>query len=361
MSESLISKFSSLTPKTLLRASIGVAVLTILLKGMAGYVTGSIGLISDAMESFVNLAGATFALAMVTIAARPADEDHPYGHHKAEYFSSGFEGILIIGAAFAIGWAAINRFITPQPLEQLGWGMSLSVISSVFNGALAWVMFRSAKVHDSAALEGDARHLVTDLWTSAGVVVGLVAVHFTGWLWLDPVLALLVAANIVREGVRMIWKSSRGLMDEALEPDALASLDQALGRFTSRPGVGRHLRFDDMATRRAGKRRFADLHMHVPGHWTLQHAAALRDEVELAMMDAVPGLRTTIQLLPLGMEARAAEADEKEQAAEAAKVAAQAAGRVIDTPPQDGMATAGEVPVDEPTAPPTDAGNERPA
>ncbi len=295
-----------LNPHTLLRLSIAVALLTIVLKGLAGYITHSMGLISDAMESFVNLASAMFALAMVTIAARPADDDHPYGHHKAEYFSSGFEGILIVGAAAAILWAAVWRLLHPQPLEQLGLGLALSVLSSGFNAALAWALFRSARAYRSIALEADARHLVTDVWTSAGVVLGLVAVHFTGWLWLDPLLAIAVALNIVREGVRLVWRSSQGLMDEALEPDALAALQATLDRFAARSGDdGTQLRFDDIATRRAGQRRFADLHMHVPGHWPLTRAALLRDELEQALMDAVPGLRVTIQLLPLNMEARA--------------------------------------------------------
>ncbi|MEJ1128616.1 cation diffusion facilitator family transporter [Variovorax sp. CCNWLW225] len=300
-----------LTPKTLLRVSVAVALITILLKGLAGYVTNSMGLISDAMESFVNLASAMFALAMVTVAARPADEDHPYGHHKAEYFSSGFEGILIVGAAAAILWVSVQRLLSPQPLEQLGWGLALSVLSSAFNAGLAYALFRAAHTHRSIALEADARHLMTDVWTSAAVVIGIVAVHFSGWLWLDPLLAIGVALNIVREGVKLVWRSSQGLMDEALEPETIATLRATLDEFAARLPEGARLRFDDMVTRRAGQRRFADLHMHVPGDWTLQHAAAMRDELEQALMDAVPGLRVTIQLLPLGMEARATQMEEE--------------------------------------------------
>ena len=295
----------------MLRVSVAVALVTIVLKGAAGYVTNSMGLISDAMESFVNLASAMFALAMVTIAARPADEDHPYGHHKAEYFSSGFEGILIIGAALAIGWAAIVRLMSPQPIEQLGWGLALSIVSSMLNAALAVAMFRAARAHRSIALEADGRHLVTDVWTSAAVVVGIVAVHFTGWLWLDPLLALGVALNIVREGAHLVWRSSQGLMDQALDAPSLAAMNEALARFAARPD-GAALRFDDIATRSAGRRRFADLHMHVPGDWSLQRAAALRDALEQSLMDAVPGLRVTIQLLPLNMEARAVRMGEHE-------------------------------------------------
>jgi cation diffusion facilitator family transporter len=292
-----------------LRWSIAVAVLTIVLKGLAGYLTHSMGLISDAMESFVNLAGAMFALAMVTIAARPADDDHPYGHHKAEYFSSGFEGILIIGAALTIFWASAQRLLSPQPIEQLGWGLALSVVSTAFNAALAWALLRAARRHRSIALEADARHLVADVWTSAAVVVGIMTVHFTGWLWLDPLLAIGVALNIVREGVKLVWRSSQGLMDEALQPEVQAAILATLERFKAQAAEGAQLRFDDIVTRRAGQRRFADLHMHVPGDWPLQHAAALRDALEQALMDAVPGLRVTIQLLPLGMEARAVQMD----------------------------------------------------
>jgi cation diffusion facilitator family transporter len=301
-------------PRTLLRLSIAVALVTIVLKGLAGYVTNSMGLISDAMESFVNLASATFALGMVTIATRPPDDDHPYGHHKAEYFSSGFEGILILGASVAIGVVAVLRLLSPEPLEDLGWGLGLSIVSSGFNGALAWMLFRAGREHRSIALEADARHLVTDVWTSAAVVVGIVGVHFTGWLWLDPVLAIGVAINIAREGMHLVWRSSQGLMDRALDAESLATLDAVLARFAAQPG-GVTLRFDDIATRSAGQRRFADLHMHVPGDWSLRHAAALRDRLEQALMDALPGLRVTIQLLPLDMEARAVLLAEGEGAA----------------------------------------------
>jgi cation diffusion facilitator family transporter len=298
-------KLSFDDPKSLLRLSIAVAIATIVLKSLAGYLTNSMGLISDAMESFVNLASASFALAMVTIAARPADADHPYGHHKAEYFSSGFEGILIIGAAIAIIAFAVQRFFSPQPLEQLGWGLLLSVISSGFNAALAFLMFKASRAHRSIALEADGRHLLADVWTSAGVVVGVAGVALTGWLWLDPLIALMVGLNIMREGGRLVWHSSQGLMDEALEPESLQALHAALDRFALSAADDGPLRFDDIVTRRAGQRLFADLHMHVPGKWTLDRAAALRDTVEQALMDAVPGLRVTIQLLPLGMEARA--------------------------------------------------------
>jgi cation diffusion facilitator family transporter len=290
--------WQSLTPQRLLMASVAVAVVTIVLKTAAWYITGSVGLLSDAMESFVNLASALFGVAMVTIAQRPADEDHPYGHHKAEYFSSGFEGALIVGAAVAIIWAAAHRMLHPQPLEQLGWGLVLSIVSSALNGLLAWAMFRSAKIHRSIALEADAKHLMTDVWTSVGVVVGIGLVMLTDWLWLDAVVAIGVALNILWEGGQLVWRSSQGLMDEAVEPEVMAEIQKTLGAFAHRT-----IRFDHLSTRRAGQRRFVDMHMHMPANWSLGRAAAVRGSVEQALMSAVPGLRATIQLLPSDVEA----------------------------------------------------------
>jgi len=284
-------------------ASVVVALMTIALKTGAWLITDSVGLLSDAMESLVNLASAIFGLVMVTIAARPADEDHPYGHHKAEYFSSGFEGILIIAAALGIIWVAGHRFFDPQPIEQVGWGLALSVVSSALNGLLAWVMFRAAKEHRSIALEADAKHLVTDVWTSVGVVVGIGLVSFTGWLWLDPLVAMGVAANILKEGFHLMWRSSQGLMDEALEPEVMTTIQQTLDGFASAEGEARIIRFDHVSTRKAGQRRFVDLHMHMPASWSLGRAAAVRASVEQALMSAVPGLRATIQLLPSDVEA----------------------------------------------------------
>lgn len=281
-----------------LKLSVAVAVATIVLKTGAWWVSGSVSLLSDALESLVNLAGAMFALLMVTVAARPPDEDHPYGHHKAEYFSSGFEGVLIFVAALAIVWAAVQRLITPQPLEAVGLGLVLSVVSSAMNGALAWSMLKKAREARSMALEADARHLFTDVWTSAGVVAGLFAVMATGWLWLDPVIAIAVALNILREGGRLVWQSAGGLMDEALEPEAMAEIQKALDGFR-----GSTIRFDHVVTRRAGQRRFVDLHMHMPAGWSLGRAAAVRASVEQALMSAVPGLRASIQLLPTDVEA----------------------------------------------------------
>lgn len=292
-----------LTPKRLLWASVAVAIVTIALKTLAWWLTDSVGLLSDAMESLVNLASAMFGLLMVTVAEAPPDEDHPYGHHKAEYFSSGFEGILIIVAGLGILWTAGHRVFDPQPLEQVGLGLALSVGSSVLNGLLAWVMFRAAREHRSLALEADARHLVTDVWTSVGVVVGIVLVGVSGWLWLDAVVAMAVALNILKEGAHLVWQSSQGLMDEAVEPEVLAQIHEVLHGFGYAIDGREIIHFDHVVTRKAGQRRFVDMHMHMPANWSLGHAATLRGDVERALMAAVPGLRATIQLLPTDVEA----------------------------------------------------------
>ena len=286
-------------PHNLLRLSIVVAVLTIVLKTMAWWLTGSVGLLSDALESFVNLAGATFALTMVTVAKRPADTEHPYGHYKAEYFSAGFEGVLVVGASLAIAWAALSRLWNPQPLEQLSWGLVLSLLSTGCNGLLAWVMLRSARKYRSMALVGDAKHLLTDVWTSTGVVVGLVAAALTGWLWLDALVALGVAVHICVQGMQLVWQSSQGLMDLALDAPQRLQVDAILDRY-SRRGDG--VVFDNVSSRQAGERSFADLHMHVPGDWSVARAAQLRTEIEAELLKTIPGLYARIELLPLGMQ-----------------------------------------------------------
>jgi len=291
-----------------LQLSIAVALATIALKTGAWWVSDSVSLLSDALESLVNLAGAVFALAMVTIAARPPDDDHPYGHHKAEYFSSGFEGVLIFAAALGIVWAAVSRLLNPQPLEAVGIGLALSVLSSALNGALAFSMLRKARQVHSMALEADARHLFTDVWTSVGVVAGLLAVLATGWGWLDPVIAIAVALNILRVGAALVGQSVRGLMDEALEPEHQAAVARVLAA-----AAHDAVRFDHVSSRRAGPRRFIDLHMHMPAEWTLGQAAEERAKLERALMQAVPGLRASIQLLPLGVEAHLGDPPDTEE------------------------------------------------
>ncbi len=293
---------SWMTPRSLLRISVVVAVITIVLKMLAWWLTGSVGLLSDAMESFVNLAGATFALAMLTIAQRPADEDHPYGHHKAEYFSAGFEGLLIIGASLAILWVSVERWLSPQSLQRLDWGLGLSLLSTVLNGALAWVMFRSARTYRSMALEGDARHLLTDVYTSVGVVVGLALAHVSGWWWLDPLAGVVVALNILWHGGALLWRASQGLMDIALDPEQLAHIDAVLLAQTqaAQAQTGEQLVFDSLHTRQAGGHSFIDLHLHVPGQWTLAQAADWRQRTEAALMAAIPRVQARIELLPQG-------------------------------------------------------------
>ena len=192
----------------------------------------------------------------------------------------------------------MQRLLSPQPLQAVPLGIALSVIASILNGALAYAMLRKARAVRSMALEGDARHLFTDVWTSAGVVVGLVAVMLTGWIWLDPLIAIAVAVNIMREGASLVRRSADGLMDHALEPQVIAEIERTLAGF-AHPTI----RFDHVSTRRAGARRFVDMHMHMPAGWSLGRAAALRASVEQALMSAVPGLRATIQLLPTDVEA----------------------------------------------------------
>ncbi|MGA1166799.1 MAG: cation diffusion facilitator family transporter [Burkholderiaceae bacterium] len=291
------------TPTFWLRLSVLVALLTIALKTAAWWVADSVALLSDALESFVNLAGALFAWRMLVVANQPADADHPYGHHKAEYFSAGFEGILIVGAALGIMWSAVMRWVHPEPLQHVGLGVALAVLSSALNGGLAWRMLVAARQYRSMALQADARHLITDVWTSAGVVVGLGLMLVTGWQWLDSLAALLVAGNILREGVRMVWRASQGLMDQAMDEAQLARVHQVLDTFTADGSGPEVIRFDHIQSRDAGARCFVDMHMHMPGDWSLTRAAALRTDVEQALMHAVPGLRVSIQLLPSHVEA----------------------------------------------------------
>lgn len=311
-----------------LKVSALVAVATIALKAGAWYVTGSVSLLSDALEGFVNIAGAVFALGMVSWAAQPPDAGHPYGHHKAEYFSSGFEGVLILAAAIAILGASGERLLHPSTLASLGPGVLLSLAATVLNAALARSMFRKAREARSIALEGDARHLMADVWTSLGVVVGLAGVHFTHWLWLDPVVALCVAGNILREGVSLVWRSAEGLMDMAVEPEVRAQIDRTLAKFAHHA-----IRFDHVVTRRAGQRRFVDLHMHLPADWSLRRAAALRADVEDSLLADVPGLRATLQLLPMDVEAHVDEtAEEAAQRAAPAPAGLSQAPAPVPTP-----------------------------
>jgi cation diffusion facilitator family transporter len=265
--------------------SIAAAILTIALKAIAYLLTGSVGLLSDALESFVNLIGALMALAMLTIAARPADEDHAYGHSKAEYFSSGVEGTLILIAAVSIGVAAIQRLITPKPLEQIGLGLGVSIAATLVNFFVARVLLRASKHYHSITLEANAYHLMTDVWTSAGVFVGIGAVAFTGWEQLDPIVALLVAGNIVRSGVRIVRNSALGLMDTALPVEEQNTLRRVL-----EPYVQTGVQFHALRTRQSGARQFVSLHALVPGIWTVQRGHRLLESIEADIRHALPSV-----------------------------------------------------------------------
>jgi cation diffusion facilitator family transporter len=275
--------------------SVLAAVVTILLKGTAWWLTGSVGLLSDALESFVNLAGALMALSMLALAARPADEDHAYGHGKAEYFSSGVEGGLILVAAASIAWAAIDRLIHPQPLERLGIGLIVSVVAALVNLGTSLVLMRAARQHESITLRASAQHLMTDVWTSAGVVVAVGLVALTGWLWLDPVVALAVAANIVWTGTRIVRNSIDGLMDRALPESEIAVLRGVLDRYT-----GPHVRYHALRTRQSGRRRFVSVHVLVPGTWSVKEGHQLLEHLEADLRAALPSLSAFTHLEPLG-------------------------------------------------------------
>jgi cation diffusion facilitator family transporter len=264
--------------------SIAAAVVTIGLKLVAYRLTGSVGLLSDAIESGVNLVGGIMALAMLTVAARPADEDHPYGHGKAEYFSSGVEGTLILVAAVSIAYAAAVRLITPRPLEQIGLGLVVSVLASLVNLGVALLLRQVGRKRNSITLEANAQHLLTDVWTSVGVLLGVGAVALTGWQRLDPLVALLVAANIVWTGVGIVRRSTAGLMDAALSPEDQAVVRKAL-QIHEPDGV----RFEALQTRQSGAYKFVSLHVLVPGEWTTRRSHQLLDRVESDIRRALPG------------------------------------------------------------------------
>jgi len=255
--------------------SIGAAIATMALKSGAYLVTGSVGLLSDAVESLVNLAGAVMALAMLGIAARPADDEHAYGHTKAEYFSSGVEGTLILVAAAGIAVAAGRRLFAPQPLESIGTGLLVSTAASLVNLVVAVVLLRAGRRYRSVTLEANARHLMTDVWTSVAVLVGVAGVKLTGWNWLDPIVALAVAVNIVFTGLRIVKTSIHGLMDAALPPEELESVVRVL-----QPYVDDGIEYHELRTRRAGVLRFVSLHVLVPGDWSVDRGHRLVDRVE---------------------------------------------------------------------------------
>ena len=263
--------------------SIAAALVTIGLKTTAYWLTGSVGLLSDAVESLVNLVGGIMALAMLTIAAKPADEDHAYGHSKAEYFSSGVEGGLILVAAVSIAIAAVMRLITPKPLEEIGVGLAVSAGASLVNLVVALLILRAGRKHNSITLEANAHHLMTDVWTSVGVIAGVGLVALTKWNWLDPVVALVVAVNIVWTGVGIVRRSVAGLMDIAISPADMATVRKVLKTY-EQDGI----KFHALRSRQAGARKFFSTHVLVPGNWTVQRGHELLDKIEADIRAALP-------------------------------------------------------------------------
>jgi cation diffusion facilitator family transporter len=265
--------------------SIAAAILTIALKAAAFLLTGSIGLLSDVLESFVNLIGAIMALAMLTIAARPADEEHAYGHSKAEYFSSGVEGTLILMAAVSIGVAAVPKLLAPKPLDRLGLGIAVSVAASLVNLFVSLALLKAGKRHHSITLVANAKHLMTDVWTSGGVLVGLGAVALTGWERFDPIVALFVAVNILWSGIHIVRQSVIGLMDSALPPETQKIIQGVLESFRQ-TGV----QFHALRTRQSASRQFITLHVIVPGSWTVQRGHRLLERLEAELRGVLPNL-----------------------------------------------------------------------
>jgi cation diffusion facilitator family transporter len=265
--------------------SILAALATIAIKTGAWWLTGSVGLLSDALESIVNLVAAAMTLWMLALSARPPTEEHAYGYSKAEYFSSGLEGALIFAAALAIAWAALDRLLHPQPLERVGLGLVLSVGASLINFVVARVLLKAARRYQSIALEADAHHLMTDVWTSFGVVVAVGAVALTEWNWLDPIIALLVAANIVFTGFSLVRRSALGLLDRSLPGEQRATIESLLQRHRDQ-GIDFHA----LRTRAAAGRSFVSVHLLVPGAWTVQQAHDVAERIEGEIAAAVPGV-----------------------------------------------------------------------
>lgn len=267
--------------------SIGAALATIALKTGAYYLTGSVGLLSDAIESVVNLVGAGMALAMLSIAARPADESHVYGHSKAEYFASATEGLLILGAAAGIVSAAIQRLLNPQSLEQLGLGLAISVFASVINFQVARRLMVEGKRRNSISLEADAQHLITDVWTSVGVIIAVGIVAFTGWLILDPLIAIAVALNIIWTGVQLVSRSVSGLMDASLPVREQKLIQEVMAKYGAK-----RVAFHALRTRQAAARRFVSVHILVPGKMTVHDAHHVAEDFESDIRNALGGVVT---------------------------------------------------------------------
>jgi cation diffusion facilitator family transporter len=275
--------------------SIGAALATMALKGLAAWVTGSVGLLSDALESLVNLAAALLALSMLRLAAAPADEDYPYGRSKAEYFAAGVEGALIVLAAAGIVWAALPRLFDPPPLGTPFVGVALAAAASSINLAVGLTLIRAGRKNDSITLEADGRHLMTDVWTSAGVIVGVTLVAVTGWLILDPIIALAVAAHIVWAGLSLVRRSVSGLLDAAIPPGDLHEIAKLFAEYSRRYGVTFHA----LRTRKAAARRFVSFHLLVPDEWTVARAHRLSEEIESRIRALVPNASLLTHIEPI--------------------------------------------------------------
>lgn len=275
--------------------SVGAAIATIALKTIAWWLTDSVGLLSDALESLVNLAAAMLALSMLRLAASPPDADHPYGFSKAEYFSAGIEGALIVLAAAGIVGTAVPRLITPRALDMPFAGLALTVLASAINFAVAMSLLRAGREHESITLEADGRHLLTDVWTSAGVIAGVALVFVTGWLWLDPLIAIGVAVHILWTGFGLVRRSVRGLLDPAISAEDQRELTKLFNEYARRYGVTFHA----LRTRQAGVRRFVSFHMLVPDEWTVAQAHRLSEEIESRMRSMVPNLGVLVHIEPI--------------------------------------------------------------
>ena len=271
--------------------SVAAAIATIALKAGAYYLTGSVGILSDALESLVNLAGAIIALAMLTIAARPPDEDHAFGHGKAEYFASGAEGAMIIIAAASIAVAAVNRLLNPQPLQQVGLGLAVTFFATLINLIVALIIRRAGKQHHSVTLDANSRHLMTDVWTSIGVIVSVGIVSVSKLQFLDPIIALVVAANIVREGFIIVRGSVLGLMDTAISTEEYSCVVAVLDSYKQE-----NVTYHALRTRQAGKRRFVSVHILVPGEWTVHKGHEMLEQIERELIEAIPNLTVLTHL-----------------------------------------------------------------
>lgn len=275
--------------------AIAGAVVTIALKALAYYFTGSVGLLSDALESVVNLVAAIIALWALTMAHKPPDEEHPYGHTKAEYFSSIIEGMMVIAAAMVIGYAAYERILHPRDIAQVDIGLAVAAIASAINFAIAWQLLRAGKKYDSITLIADAKHLFTDVWTSVGVIVGVGLVAITGISIIDPIIAILVAFNIVYTGYRLIRESVYGFMDTAIPPEERRRLAAILERYAQQ-GIQHH----GLRTRQSGRRRFVSFHLLMPGEWTVQKGHDVAEAVECEVRAAIPNVVVFTHMEPKG-------------------------------------------------------------